>query len=48
MDSAHRGHGVVLSDDDRLLIDRALAFYSDGPGDEGECDELRRYLWNAW
>lgn len=44
----HRGHGIVLSDDDRQLLDRALDFYSDGSGDTDECDELRRHLWNAW
>lgn len=45
----HRSHGIVLSDDDRQLLDRALAYYShDGPGDDDECDELRRHLWTAW
>lgn len=48
MDTTHRGHGVVLSDADRDLIDRALAFYMDGPGDEGDCEELRNYLYHAW
>lgn len=48
MESDHRGHGVVLSDNDRWLIDAALEHYAKTQGFEVECAELRGYLLRAW